>query len=286
MQKYLKIQYIIAIILLIIGILSFTVIGNYASSAENHSESIKTLDEKKKVVMNLTASSTLLSVALTALPGDTATPIAEKLADLSGYFLFIMTSIYLEKFLLTVLGFAAFKVILPIACIIGIFATFFPNQIRLRYISIKLGLFALTIASVIPLSLTISNKIEETQKINIEQSIESANKTANKIKKSSANDTSSKKNTKNSSDNMLDKAKNFISNAKDKAADLGNSLSVSYEKTKTVLNSFIDIIALFIVTTCIIPILTLATLIWLTNLFFNLKINHNSLVPSNLIKKS
>lgn len=281
MQKYLKMQYIAAVILLIIGILSFTVVGNYASSAENHTVSIKSLDEKKKVVMNLTASSTLLSVALTALPGDTATPIAEKLADLSGYFLFIMTAIYLEKFLLTVLGFAAFKVILPIACIIGIFAVFFPQQARLRYIAIKLGLFAIIIASVIPLSLTISNKIEDTQKSSISESIDSANKTATKLKKSSKSKSSSKK-----SDNIFDKAKDFVSDAKDKAADIGNSISVSYEKIKNALNSFIDIIALFIVTTCIIPILTLIALIWITNMFFNLQLNHTSLLPSNLIKRS
>lgn len=281
MQKYLKMQYIAAVFLLIVGILSFTVIGNYASSAENHTASIKSLDEKKKVVMNLTASSTLLSVALTALPGDTATPIAEKLADLSGYFLFIMTAIYLEKFLLTVLGFAAFKVILPIACIIGIFAVFFPQQARLRYIAIKLGLFAIIIASVIPLSLTISNKIEDTQKSSISESIDSANKTATKLKKSSKSKSSSKK-----SDNIFDKAKDFVSDAKDKAADIGNSISVSYEKIKNALNSFIDIIALFIVTTCIIPILTLIALIWITNMFFNLQLNHTSLLPSNLIKRS
>ena len=281
MQKYLKMQYIAAVFLLIIGILSFTVIGNYASSTKNHTASIKSLDEKKKVVMNLTASSTLLSVALTALPGDTATPIAEKLADLSGYFLFIMTAIYLEKFLLTVLGFAAFKVILPIACIIGIFAVFFPQQARLRYIAIKLGLFAIIIASVIPLSLTISNKIEDTQKSSISESIDSANKTATKLKKSSKSNSSSKK-----SDNIFDKAKDFVSDAKDKAADIGNSISVSYEKIKNALNSFIDIIALFIVTTCIIPILTLIALIWITNMFFNLQLNHTSLLPSNLIKRS
>ena len=281
MQKYLKMQYIAAVILLIIGILSFTVIGNYASSTKNHTASIKSLDEKKKVVMNLTASSTLLSVALTALPGDTATPIAEKLADLSGYFLFIMTAIYLEKFLLTVLGFAAFKVILPIACIIGIFAVFFPQQARLRYIAIKLGLFAIIIASVIPLSLTISNKIEDTQKSSISESIDSANKTATKLKKSSKSNSSSKK-----SDNIFDKAKDFVSDAKDKATDIGNSISVSYEKIKNALNSFIDIIALFIVTTCIIPILTLIALIWITNMFFNLQLNHTSLLPSNLIKRS
>ncbi len=281
MQKYLKMQYIAAVFLLIVGILSFTVVGNYASSAENHTASIKSLDEKKKVVMNLTASSTLLSVALTALPGDTATPIAEKLADLSGYFLFIMTAIYLEKFLLTVLGFAAFKVILPIACIIGIFAVFFPQQARLRYIAIKLGLFAIIIASVIPLSLTISNKIEDTQKSSISESIDSANKTATKLKKSSKSKSSSKK-----SDNIFDKAKDFVSDAKDKAADIGNSISVSYEKIKNALNSFIDIIALFIVTTCIIPILTLIALIWITNMFFNLQLNHTSLLPSNLIKRS
>ena len=68
-------------ILLLVAILSITVIGKYASAPENHQKTIASLDEKKQTVMELTAASTVTSALITLLPGDTATPIAEKMAE-------------------------------------------------------------------------------------------------------------------------------------------------------------------------------------------------------------
>ena len=76
-------------ILLLVAILSITVIGKYASAPENHQKTIASLDEKKQTVMELTAASTVTSALITLLPGDTATPIAEKMADVSGYLLVV-----------------------------------------------------------------------------------------------------------------------------------------------------------------------------------------------------
>ena len=72
---------ITAVILLLVAILSITVIGKYASAPENHQKTIASLDEKKQTVMELTAASTVTSALITLLPGDTATPIAEKMAE-------------------------------------------------------------------------------------------------------------------------------------------------------------------------------------------------------------
>lgn len=88
---------ITAVILLLVAILSITVIGKYASAPENHQKTIASLDEKKQTVMELTAASTVTSALITLLPGDTATPIAEKMADVSGYLLVVLCAIYLEK---------------------------------------------------------------------------------------------------------------------------------------------------------------------------------------------
>ena len=45
---------------------------------------IDALAEKQETVLELTAASTAASAAITLLPGDTATPIAEKLAEIKG----------------------------------------------------------------------------------------------------------------------------------------------------------------------------------------------------------
>ena len=64
-------------------------------------------------MLELTAASTAASAAITLLPGDTATPIAEKLADLSGYFLIVLCAIFLEKYLLTITSYVSFTILIP-----------------------------------------------------------------------------------------------------------------------------------------------------------------------------
>lgn len=95
---------------LILALISIFVITGYASSVKTHAGTISSLDEKKSTVMELTAAtSAAASAAITVIPGDVATPIADKLADLSSYFLVVLSAIYLEKFLVTILGIAAFQ---------------------------------------------------------------------------------------------------------------------------------------------------------------------------------
>ena len=91
---------------LLIGILSFTVIGKYAAAPESHQATITSLDEKKNTVMELTMATTATSAVITLLPGDIGTPIAEKVADLSGYLLIVLCAIFLEKYLVTITGYA------------------------------------------------------------------------------------------------------------------------------------------------------------------------------------
>ena len=66
--------------------------------------------------MELAAASTAASAALSAILGDAATPISVKLADLSGSFLIVLSAIYLEKYLVTITGYASFGVLIPLAC--------------------------------------------------------------------------------------------------------------------------------------------------------------------------
>ena len=108
---------LLVVIPLVIAILSFFVVAKFTSSTEFHAKTIQSLDEKKTTVMELTAASTAASAAITLIPGDVGTPIADKLADLSGYFLIVLCAIYLEKYLVTVMGYAAFKILIPLACV-------------------------------------------------------------------------------------------------------------------------------------------------------------------------
>ena len=106
------------VIWLLIGFLSFTVLGKYASAPESHQATIASLDEKKATVLELTAATTATSALITLLPGDIGTPIAEKVADLSGYLLIVLCAVFLEKYLVTITGYAAFKIFIPAACVL------------------------------------------------------------------------------------------------------------------------------------------------------------------------
>lgn len=158
---------ITAAVLLLVAILSITVVGKYASAPETHQKTIASLDEKKQTVMELTAASTVTSALITLLPGDTATPIAEKMADVSGYLLVVLCAIYLEKYLVTITGYVAFTYLIPIACGLWILNLIFANA-TVRKLAAKLAVFGLAISLVVPASVKISDLIGDTYQAQIE----------------------------------------------------------------------------------------------------------------------
>ena len=73
--------------LLLLAVVSFLLIGDWATDAASHGATIASLDEKTDTVLKLSGAAALASAAVSAIPGDTATPIAEELADFTTYFL-------------------------------------------------------------------------------------------------------------------------------------------------------------------------------------------------------
>lgn len=277
---------ITAVILLLVAILSITVIGKYASAPENHQKTIASLDEKKQTVMELTAASTVTSALITLLPGDTATPIAEKMADVSGYLLVVLCAIYLEKYLVTITGYVAFTYLIPIACGLWIFNLIFANA-TVRKLAAKLAVFGLAISFVVPASVKISDLIGDTYQAQIEATIEDARNTQNILENSGVVDDTNEVGTtgtgttgattgsaqeKNNSEsgsasNIFDWAKDAISSAKDSVANVVENVTVSTEelvqKVENSLNHFIEAVAVMIITSCVIPMLVLLLFFWM-----------------------
>ncbi|MFR2289635.1 MAG: hypothetical protein ACLS69_07670, partial [Butyricicoccus sp.] len=119
------------------------------SSPETHRTSIEYLNEKQATVMKLTAASTAASAAVSALPGDTGSAIAEKLADLTSDFLIVLCAIMLEKYLLTINGYAVFRFILPAVCVLLIVRQFRSSEI-LAKLAFKLALFGMAVWLAVP----------------------------------------------------------------------------------------------------------------------------------------
>ena len=286
---------IIAVILLLVAILSITVVGKYASAPENHQKTIASLDEKKQTVMELTAASTVTSALITLLPGDTATPIAEKMADVSGYLLVVLCAIYLEKYLVTITGYVAFTYLIPIACGLWILNLVFENA-TVRKLAAKLAVFGIAISLVVPASVKISDLIGDTYQAQIDATIEDAKNTQNILENSDlVNDTSAtetetgttgavtahtqeKNNSESgSASNIFDWAKDAISSAKDSVANVVENVTISTEdlvqKVENSLNHFIEAVAVMIITSCVIPMLVLLLFFWMVKIVLDVDLS-------------
>ena len=284
-------------ILLLVAILSITVIGKYASSPENHQKTIASLDEKKQTVMELTAASTVTSALITLLPGDTATPIAEKMADVSGYLLVVLCAIYLEKYLVTITGYVAFTYLIPIACGLWIFNLIFANA-TVRKLAAKLAVFGIAIFLVVPASVKISDLIGDTYQAQIEATIEDAKNTQSILENSGVVDDTNatettgtteasetvtgnvqekENNNSGSVSNIFDWAKDAISGAKDSVANVVENVTISTEelvqKVENSLNHFIEAVAVMIITSCVIPMLVLLLFFWMVKIVLDVDLS-------------
>lgn len=216
---------------ILICLSSFCMVAQKTSTPKFHEQSIQYLDEKRNTVMTLAASSAAISTAITILPGDTGTPIANGLADLSSKFLLVLGAIYLEKYALTLTCMVTFKYIIPIICL----AWLINNVTKwdwLRIVCIKIGIMALAMCLIVPCSVKLSKTIEATYETSIQETIDHANNIQKKIKKDKDN-------------------KNFI----EKAAEAFSSTAQKYTKMfNQSLNNFMEATAIMIVTSCVIPI--------------------------------
>lgn len=233
-------------VLIIIAVLSVTVFAGFASSPKTYADTIASLDEKKITVMELTAATLAASTALSAVPGDATTPAANQIADLSKYLMIVVCAIFLEKFLLTVIGHVAFTYILPIACALGILyvltgGSFFKN------LGVKLAVFAVVITLVIPASINVSEMMYATQEESVQQTIETATQTEE-----------------------VDEEASGLAILLSKFT---NNVEKLTETAKNMLNNFIDAIALMIITSCVMPIVVVLFGLWIIKLMFGVNID-------------
>ena len=180
MEKLNSKTIISVVALILVAILSIFVIAPFASSAKTHANSIKTLDEKKITVMEITAATAGSATALAAIPGDATTPVANQILKLSSYLLIVIGAIFLEKVLITLTGFVAFKFLIPIACLL--YAIYlFAEKDFFKNLAIKLAAFGIVISLVVPVSISASNLIEKAYKDSINQTVEEAKNAQNEV---------------------------------------------------------------------------------------------------------
>ena len=234
-------------LLLVLALVSIFVISKSATDPNHYAHTIASIDEKKAAVTGLTAAAATTATALATIPGDATTPIANQIMQMSSYLLIVVCVLVLEKSLLTVMGYLAFNLLIPAACVLlGIFV--FLRKKVLRNLAIKFMVFALVIATIIPFSVRISDLIYAANKATVDQVTTQVAETPNQ------EDTEEK----TWWQNLIDKVK--------------ESTTEAAEHAKKLLNSFIDAIALFIIVYCAIPIVVLMVVIWFLKFLFGISI--------------
>lgn len=249
----------------LIAALSFFVLSGFASSTDFHKGTLTALEEKQTTVLELSAASATASAAITLIPGDVATPIANKLADLSSHFLLVLCAIFLEKYLLTITGSIAFSLLIPLACLLYVAYILFDWD-SLRLLASKLVIFGLLIFLLIPASVKLSNMIESTYQASIEATIESATATAEEIGSSA--------NTANESET------GFLSGLVSTVTEgVSNAVSGITDRAGEMVNRFIEALAVMLVTCCVIPILVLMAFVWFAKILLavDLPVNYGQL---------
>lgn len=245
---------LLAVISLLIAFLSVFVLSGVATSPQFHAGTLTALEEKQTTVLELTAASTAASAAITLLPGDTATPIAEKLADLSSGFLVVLCAIYLEKYLLTITGYAAFDFLIPAACLIYLISLFW-NQEHCKCLARKLLTFGIAIVLVIPVSVKLSDLIEDTYQTSMEATIEAAKETAAAVE--------------DHAETQEEADEGFWSGLFSQITDgISNAVTDISDQVGDLVNRFLEALAVMLVTACVIPILVLLFFTWLIKATF------------------
>ena len=246
MKKMMRVNWRV-MIAIVLSLVSFFMLSKYASSPETYKKTIASLDDKKATATGLAASATAASVAISAIPSDVATPVADELAELSSYFIIILGAIYLEKFLLTIIGYVVFKFFIPVACILYIIDIVQGSEI-FRNIIKKVITISLVVILIIPGSEKISTLIQATYDTSIQETIDSVSETI-KIEEDEEGGISA----------IWGKVKDGVSSV--------------YDTVKNTLDNFIEAIGVMIVTTCVIPIITMLFFVWVIKFILGVNIN-------------
>lgn len=252
-----------------IAILSICVLSKRIPETKLVTSSIESLEKSEKTVERFTIAALSTSVAITFLPDDIGSSIADSLASLDKYFIIILVAIFLEKLILTHGTAAAFTVVIPLACALLI-AFFITKKPTLKVLAQKVFVLALAVILVIPCG----TKISETVCANYLEYVDEV-----------ITETDSKSNTVSEIITSVDEEQSILEKISDAFKSAVSSVNDMISYFKAVIKKCITAIAILIVTTCVIPVLTFAIFIWIVKQLFNVPWNltpiaRNVLAPS------
>lgn len=236
-----------------LGVLSFFVGANKVPRMHFVNESVERLDKTKGTVMELSGASLAVSVGITLLPDDYATPLANTLADMSKYFVLILGMVFLEKLMLIEGIPIALRLVIPGACILLILF-FITGREWIKAFSLKLAVLGLAMIFVVPISTFCSDAISTHYMDYVNDTIEKASEGDNdKLLNLSS---------------VQDRNKGWYEKVSDIFQKAISGVEELFKYFSDMVEKFINSIAILIVVCCGIPVLTCMLFVWLFKQLF------------------
>lgn len=263
-----RFRYVIVVVLAVLALVSLFPLKDTFSSPNTYSSTIETLDEKKANVTALVASSTALSAGISALPDDTGSAVADKLMDVSVDLGIVLVVIYLEKYLLTILGFVAFGILAPVGLVaLAVSVVLLGRSAVSRtfaHVAVRLLLLGAILVAVVPASVWITDRIDETYAVSVS--------TEATVEQPEVEAEPQQTQDESGGGSIFD----FIANIPQMVTNIPQAISDGVTSvTQDILdqvNALIESFAVMIVTSCVVPILVLVFFLWVANMLLGIKI--------------
>lgn len=218
--------------------------------------SMESVEESSETVMRFSAAALSTSLALSALPDDFATPIADTFASMSNYFVIILVILFLEKLLLTYGVHIVFSMVIPISCIIGGLSIALKSG-ALKSLAVRLAVLGLSVALFIPCSTHITNYVAADLSAYVEDTILETENGSNKLNDAMEGDSDER--------TIFEKLSDLFQTAIEGISDLMLHF-------KNIIRKGINAVAILLLTDCLMPILNFFVLRWILKETFQIAI--------------
>ncbi|MDD6191150.1 MAG: hypothetical protein PUB75_06130 [Firmicutes bacterium] len=252
---------IITTVILIFGAVSFFGLSKWAENPETYNGTTAKIEELQNNAIGLTTAATGTATLAAAVPGDATTPVANKLADVAGYMVIVYAALTTEKYIMVLAGALLFKIAIPLAAVV-VSALIIAGKTETRWTYIVLRVLAVFIVlwALVPASMYISTKVQDIYETTARTKLEQVDKENKQIEKEA--EAEKKANNKKSS-NLFDKIYEKVKNV---TVDAKSTAKQKAKEFETALDNMIEGVAIMIVTTCVIPFIVMAILLWVAKL--------------------
>ena len=244
------------LLLLLAAAISFFLAADWIPNTDFVQGSMESIEESSQTVMKFSAATLSASLAISALPDDFATPLAENLADMNGYFIAILIILFLEKILIQYGVQLAFTILIPCACFTLVLAVITRKRFLTGF-AVRLCALGLTAAFVVPCSTHITDYIATDLTAYVQTTITETEDGADKMNQAMESGEEGK--------TIFEKLSDLFEVAVEGVSDLMTHLKNNIRKC---MNS----IAILILTNCVMPLLTFFALKWILKELFNIVI--------------